>query len=163
MDFKNIDKKYRPVPFWSWNEKLNVAESLRQTALMDEAGMGGYFMHARGGLQTEYMGEEWFENVGACIDECNKRGMHAWAYDENGWPSGFGGGRVNGKGEKFWQKYLRVQPADADRSAIPEHRIIAENDKYCFFYEVNPFYVDTLDGETKPGRTKYHLFSRKED
>ncbi len=147
MDFKNIDKKYRPVPFWSWNEKLNVAESLRQTALMDEAGMGGYFMHARGGLQTEYMGEEWFENVGACIDECNKRGMHAWAYDENGWPSGFGGGKVNGKGEKYWQKYLRVQPADADRSAIPEHRIIAENEKYCFFYEVNPFYVDTLDGE----------------
>ena len=23
MNFKNIDKKYRPVPFWSWNEKLN--------------------------------------------------------------------------------------------------------------------------------------------
>ena len=67
MDFKNIDKKYRPVPFWSWNEKLNVSESLRQTALMDEVGIGGYFMHARGGLQTEYMGEEWFENIGACI------------------------------------------------------------------------------------------------
>ena len=60
MDFKNVDKKYRPVPFWSWNEKLSVDESLRQTGLMDEAGMGGYFMHARGGLQTEYMGEEWF-------------------------------------------------------------------------------------------------------
>ena len=71
MDFKNIDKKYRPVPFWSWNEKLNVPESLRQTELMDEVGIGGYFMHARGGLQTEYMGEEWFENIGACIEECN--------------------------------------------------------------------------------------------
>ena len=56
MDFKNIDKKYRPVPFWSWNEKLRAEESVRQTVLMDEAGIGGYFMHARGGLQTEYMG-----------------------------------------------------------------------------------------------------------
>ena len=147
MDFKNIDKKYRPVPFWSWNEKLSPEESVRQTVLMDEVGIGGYFMHARGGLQTEYMGEEWFDNVAACIDECNKRGMHAWAYDENGWPSGFGGGKVNGKGEKFWQKYLRVMPAEADRSEIPENRIIYVNDKYCFFYEVNPFYVDTLDGE----------------
>ena len=30
FDFKTIDKKYRPVPFWSWNEKLNVPETLRQ-------------------------------------------------------------------------------------------------------------------------------------
>lgn len=147
MDFKNIDKKYRPVPFWSWNEKLNVPESLRQTALMDEVGIGGYFMHARGGLQTEYMGEEWFENIGACIEECNKRGMHAWAYDENGWPSGFGGGKVNGKGEKYWQKYLRALPKDADRSHIEPHRIICESGDLCFYYDVNPFYVDTLDRE----------------
>ena len=38
MDFKNIDKKYRPVPFWSWNEKLNVPETLRQVGLMDDVG-----------------------------------------------------------------------------------------------------------------------------
>ena len=147
MDFKNVDKKYRPVPFWSWNEKLNVPETLRQTELMDEIGMGGYFMHARGGLQTEYMGEEWFENIAACIDECNQRGMHAWAYDENGWPSGFGGGKVTGKGEKYWQKYLRYMPADADRSQIPENRIIHISDEFCFYYDVNPFYVDTMDAE----------------
>ncbi len=147
MDFKNVDKKYRPVPFWSWNEKLSVDESLRQTKMMDEAGMGGYFMHARGGLQTEYMGEEWFENVKACIEECNKRGMHAWAYDENGWPSGFGGGKVNAKGEKYWQKYLRYMPVDADRTNVPENRIIYIDDEYCFYYDVNPFYVDTLSKE----------------
>ncbi len=147
MDFKNIDKKYRPVPFWSWNEKLNVDESIRQTAMMDEVGIGGYFMHARGGLQTEYMGEEWFDNIGACIEECNKRGMHAWAYDENGWPSGFGGGKVNGKGEKYWQKYLRVMAADADRSKVEPHRIIHVTDTHCFYYDVNQFYVDTLDAE----------------
>ena len=70
--------KYRPLPFWSWNEKLSVNDSLRQTKLMDEAGIGGYFMHARGGLQTEYMGDEWFRNVAACIDECNSRGMRPW-------------------------------------------------------------------------------------
>ena len=57
---KNPPKKYRPIPFWSWNEKLDAAETRRQIAMMDEAGIGGYFMHARGGLQTEYMGEEWF-------------------------------------------------------------------------------------------------------
>ena len=39
MDFKNVDKKYRPVPFWSWNEKLSVDESLRQTAPIPASSM----------------------------------------------------------------------------------------------------------------------------
>ena len=69
MDFKTVGNEYRPVPFWSWNEKLSVPESIRQVDLMADAGIGGFFMHARGGLQTEYMGNEWFENVGACIAE----------------------------------------------------------------------------------------------
>ena len=43
---------------------------------MNEAGLGGYFMHARGGLLTEYMGEEWFQNVSAAIDE-GKKMRHA--------------------------------------------------------------------------------------
>jgi hypothetical protein len=30
MDFKNIPMKYRPIPFWSWNEKLETEETKRQ-------------------------------------------------------------------------------------------------------------------------------------
>lgn len=142
MDFKNVDKKYRPVPFWSWNEKLNTAETRRQIGLMDDVGIGGFFMHARGGLQTEYMGEEWFENVTAAVDEANRRGMHAWAYDENGWPSGFGGGKVNGLGLKYQQKYLRMTDDQSPR----EHEI-CRCGGYVFYFDVNPFYVDTLDRE----------------
>ena len=90
MDFKFVPKQYRPIPFWSWNEKLNAEETGEQIRMMDEAGIGGFFMHARGGLQTPYMGEEWFDNVSAAVEEGRKRGMYPWAYDENGWPSGFG-------------------------------------------------------------------------
>ena len=108
MDFKQVDKKYRPIPFWSWNEKLDPKETARQVGIMDEAGIGGYFMHARGGLLTEYMGQEWFDNVKAATDEGAKRGMHSWAYDENGWPSGFGGGKVNGLGVEYQQKSLHT-------------------------------------------------------
>ena len=142
MDFKEIDKKYRPVPFWSWNEKLDADETRRQVKLMDEAGIGGYFMHARGGLQTEYMGKEWFDNVDAAADEGKKRGMHAWAYDENGWPSGFGNGIVNGKGIKYQQKYLRFEEGEKQTE-----RTICNCGGYHFYYDVNPFYVDVLDGE----------------
>ena len=53
---------------------------------MKKAGIGGFFMHARGGLTTEYLGEKWFEATEACIDEAKKQGTDAWCYDENGWP-----------------------------------------------------------------------------
>ena len=62
---------------------------------MNEAGIGGYFMHARGGLLTEYMGDEWFDNVDAACTEGERLGMRSWAYDENGWPSGFANGIVS--------------------------------------------------------------------
>ncbi|MBR5518470.1 MAG: hypothetical protein IKV86_05515 [Clostridia bacterium] len=142
MDFKYIDKKYRPVPFWSWNEKLETEETKRQVRIMDEAGMGGYFMHARGGLQTEYLGEEWFENVSATIEEGKKRGMYSWAYDENGWPSGFGAGIVNGMGVEYQQKYLRMEDTLEHKDTH-----ICEVDGKCFYYDINPFYVDTLDAK----------------
>ncbi len=142
MDFKNVPQNYRPIPFWSWNEKLNIEETREQIRKMNEAGMGGFFMHARGGLQTEYMSEEWFENVEASADEAEKNGMYAWAYDENGWPSGFGGGKVNGKGLNYQQKYLRYKEGEENHE-----RLIVNKDGFCFYYDVNPYYVDTLDLE----------------
>lgn len=143
MDFKTVDKKYRVVPFWSWNEKLDPKETRRQVALMDEAGVGGFFMHARGGLLTEYMGESWFKNVKAATEEANARGMHAWAYDENGWPSGFGGGRVNEAGVRYQQKNLgRCR----ESSPLPSGaKVLLTCDGYHYYYTVNPHYVDLLD------------------
>ena len=44
--------------------------------MMEAAGIGGFFMHARGGLQTPYMEEEWFENVTASVEEAEKLGVH---------------------------------------------------------------------------------------
>lgn len=140
MNFADVPKKYRPIPFWSWNEKLNCDETREQIRQMDEAGMGGFFMHARGGLQTSYMEEEWFDNVTASLEEGSMRGMRPWAYDENGWPSGFGNGLVNGLGVDYQQKYLRME----DCSNHPD-TWICRCGNHDFYYEVNPFYVDTLD------------------
>ena len=84
-------KEYQSIPFWSWNDKLEPERLRMQIREMKAAGIGGFFMHARGGLMTEYMSDEWFDCIKACIDEAEKQGMDAWAYDENGWPSGFAG------------------------------------------------------------------------
>ena len=87
-------REYRSIPFWSWNDKLETKKLVEQIKWMNEQGFGGYFMHARGGLTTEYLGGEWFEAIETCVDAGKKYKMQSWAYDENGWPSGFVGGKL---------------------------------------------------------------------
>lgn len=139
MGYTRTKDAYRPIPFWSWNEKLDVNETKRQVFKMHKAGIGGFFMHARGGLETEYMSDEWFLNVEAAIKAAEECDMSAWAYDENGWPSGFGNGVVNGKGIECQQKYLRISDTQ------PKENLICKCGEHWFYYEVNPFYADTLN------------------
>ncbi len=133
---------YRPLPFWSWNEKLNPAETKRQAHLMKEKGFGGYFMHARGGLETPYMGESWMENIAAGIEVAGEEGMAAWAYDENGWPSGVGDGIVCALGEDYCQKWLCIEEGEGHTP-----QTLINTDGYHLYYKVNPNYVDTLNIE----------------
>ena len=102
------------IPFWSWNDKLEPDELRRQINVMHELGMKGFFMHARGGLETEYLSEEWYEAIRTCVDEAEKLGMEAWSYDENGWPSGFAGGILL-KDKANWATFLKYET----RSAYP--------------------------------------------
>lgn len=119
-------KKYRPIPFWSWNDKLDKEELRSQVRWMKEQGFGGYFMHARSGLITDYLSDEWFDCIKACIDEGKKIGMDSWAYDENGWPSGFVGGKLLEQKENC-DKYLTYDIGAFNGSALVSYRI--ENDK----------------------------------
>ncbi len=89
-----MDNIYKPIPFWSWNDELDEQELVRQIDWMHENGIGGFFMHARGGLTTPYLGEKWFSCVEACLKRSKELGMECYAYDENGWPSGFAGGEL---------------------------------------------------------------------
>lgn len=65
---------HRPLPFWSWNDALNPQELRRQIRSMANSGVGGYFMHARSGLKTDYLESDWFDCIEAGIDEGKKTG-----------------------------------------------------------------------------------------
>ena len=93
-ELKCNSSKYRAEPFWAWNGKLDPDELRRQIRIMKRMGFGGFFMHSRVGLATPYLSDEWFECIGACVDEAKKLGMEAWLYDEDRWPSGAAGGLV---------------------------------------------------------------------
>jgi hypothetical protein len=104
--FQNPPKTYREAPFWSWNDDLDPQELVRQIGLMDEAGWGGFFMHSRVGLVTPYMGQQWLACIRACAEEARKRGMDAWLYDEDKWPSGFAGGLSVAANPSYRTQYL---------------------------------------------------------
>ncbi len=92
--FDHPGAEHRSLLFWAWNEKLDVEEIRRQIRLMKENGVGGFFMHSREGLETEYMGKEWMDCIRAAVDEARLLGLQAWLYDEDRWPSGTAGGTL---------------------------------------------------------------------
>ncbi|MGN0493697.1 MAG: hypothetical protein ACI4F7_08630 [Acutalibacteraceae bacterium] len=158
MNKKFQIRKRMVKPFWSWNDKLDKNELCRQINEMKNAGIEGFFMHARGGLTTEYMGEDWFDCIEACLDCADRLGMEAWAYDENGWPSGFANGEAPKKGVDFQQKMLKYALVE-NPETIPQNLIglyrtdngritqISVPQKNCIavYYSASPYYIDVFN------------------
>ena len=115
--FENIPNEYRSIPFWSWNSFLDESELVKQIEDMKAAGIGGFIMHARTGLKEEYLGEKWFSCIGACLKKARELKMDAWIYDENGWPSGFVGGKLL-ENEEFRARHLEYSEGEFDSSAF---------------------------------------------
>ena len=160
-DINGLAGAFGSLPFWSWNDELDPARLEEQIDQMHGAGIGGFFMHARGGLTTPYMGEKWMDCIRVCMDKAKALNMQAWAYDENGWPSGFADGAVPSAGEQYQQKYLVLEqigegerdssrdlayfsmPGDDPRNLV--YLDASELSAYCVKYEVNRYYIDALN------------------
>lgn len=92
--FKEPSAGFRQAPFWFWNHELNNETLDWQIDQMKEKGLGGFVMHARHGLITPYMGDDWFDAIRFCCKKAKQNGMMPWAYDERDWPSGPAAGDV---------------------------------------------------------------------
>jgi len=148
--FKNPGAPYRGKPFWAWNGKLEENELRRQVRVMHRMGLGGFFMHSRVGLATEYLSDEWFQMVEACVDEAGKLNMEAWLYDEDRWPSGAAGGLVTSD-PRFRRKELQMvvcDPKDArfDQRPLALFSAVIEGNKATHMQRVGPDW----DGKVKP-------------
>ena len=102
------DAVYRAAPFWSWNDDLKPRELLRQINLVKAGGWGGFFMHARVGRITEYLGKDWMRCTEACIKRAKQTRTIAYLYDEDRWPSGFAGGIVPRLSEDYHVRGLAL-------------------------------------------------------
>lgn len=134
--FLNPPAAYRAVPFYSLNDSLSAPELRRQIGLFHEAGYGGTFLHSRIGLLTPYLSAEWMEMMRVGTEALRARGMDAWYYDEDKWPSGFAGGLIPRMSADFRARcLLRVakgQPVEA-----PD-RVLCEDSRYKYIERVDP-------------------------
>ena len=151
---KQVETKYQCLPFWSWNDELEIEKLIQQIEWMHENGVGGFFMHARGGLKTEYLGEKWFNCIKVCSEKAEELGMHAYAYDENGWPSGFVGGKLLENIENH-DRYLTYAIGKYDEKALVSYDMTGAG-----LHRVDKLFerVRTLrilyGGHFKPGRDR---------
>lgn len=153
---KKKDIKATGLPFWSWNGDLTKEKLIEQIHWMKEKGYGGFFMHARAGLKVKYLSDEWFDCIRACCEEAKKLGMQAWAYDENGWPSGFVGGKLCDIKE-YRNHFLERTIGEFDEKATFHYQIVGDklfrNENKCDGEFVNVFdtesisYVDICNDE----------------
>ena len=133
---------YQSIPFWSWNNEMDETELVKQIEDMKSVGIGGFIMHARLGLKTEYLGEKWFSCIDACLKKAKELHMNAWVYDENGWPSGFVGG-------KMLENHQH-------RAQFLEYKVLDhfDNDAFCVFEKSDVGYHRNLG--TMDGIAEYH-------
>ncbi len=86
--------RYGVYPFWFWNGRMEEAEIIRQLDQMKRGNCRGAVIHARLGNRIEYLSSEWFSLVRCAAVHARKIGMKLWIYDEEGFPSGNAGGKV---------------------------------------------------------------------
>ncbi|MBQ8763506.1 MAG: hypothetical protein IJZ07_05325 [Clostridia bacterium] len=111
--FKNPTCEYRGTPFWAWNSDLKADELCRQIEIFKKMGLGGFHMHVRTGMSTNYLSDEFMALIKCCAEKADKEHMLAWLYDEDRWPSGAAGGLVT-KDEEYRARCLLMTTERCD-------------------------------------------------
>lgn len=88
------DTSFRTAAFWSWNADLQESELNQQLQDFAKAGLGGFIMHAREGLETPYLSQRWLELAVKSAQQGRRYGLKPFIYDDEKWPSGMAGGKV---------------------------------------------------------------------
>ena len=86
--FLDPSRDYSAMPFWFWNGKMEGPKIQEEIRNMIEQHVYGAFLHARDGLETPYHSEEWWQAIGAGLEQSKRSGFSFNFVDEYDWPSG---------------------------------------------------------------------------
>jgi hypothetical protein len=153
-EFKSPSKEYTTAPFMVWNYKITKEEIDHYLNEFKKQGSLQVFVHPRPGLITEYLSDEWFDLFKYTVDKGKELGMNIWIYDENSYPSGFGGGNVPDQMPESWNQGQGLKMSEFE--TLPD-----TSDKYYLGLKLeNGKYVNiTSTIKNKKGKTgKYFLF-----
>lgn len=62
------------LSFWSWNSLIRTEEISRQLTEFADGYFDGVIIHARAGLETAYLSEDWFNAFGFAVSEAERLG-----------------------------------------------------------------------------------------
>lgn len=160
--FENPDKEYRGAPFWAWNCVLRREELLWQIDRLKEMGFGGFFMHTRCGMNTEYLGKEFMELIKACDEHAKQTDMLAYLYDEDRWASGAAGGYVT-ENKKYRNKFLEFTTENpetfiANRSSEQRDPVYLTSFDVVLDKDGNLVGYERIDASAKAKGVKWHVF-----
>ncbi len=145
-DFKNPPKEYSIVPFWFWNDDLNKEHLKWQIDEMFQKNIYEFIIHARKGLEVEYLSESWFDKIGFILEKAREKGMKVWIYDEDNFPSGYAGGRVLQINPDYCGKHLKMEKRflhDLLNEDVSAHSYDSKAEKVvCILAEEDNKYID---------------------
>lgn len=107
--FLNPGAEYRTAPLWVWNSDMTEQEIEKMLQELKDHGFGGAFVHPRPGMKVSYLDESFFKVWKKALETAKKMGLKLNIYDENSYPSGFGGGHVSSELPDCLSESVRYQ------------------------------------------------------
>lgn len=100
-NFKNPPEQYKPMPFWHINGELTTEGIRQQMKDAKDVGFSGVALlplaeksATRPGTSPTFLSEEYFARYQDMIDVAEELGMEIILYDDNDFPSGMAGGKM---------------------------------------------------------------------
>ena len=98
IDLATQDTLFSPAFFWMWNDKLDVDALCAQLEDMHAHGLRNVCIHpfpkgfrpgsCPSAMEPDYLTPGFLDAFAAVVRRAAELGMHAYLYDEGGWPSG---------------------------------------------------------------------------
>ena len=154
--FKNPGRKYGSAPLWVWNTDVDSATITRMLKEFKQNAFGGVFIHPRPGLITPYLSKQWLDLCSFTLKEAKKNDLDVWIYDEDSYPSGFGGGHVP---DEMPESYNQGQMLQLQKAAtLPDSAALYY---LCLKKENGRFTDITKNLEAEKGKTGDYYFFKK--
>ncbi|WP_167607160.1 glycosyl hydrolase [Maribellus sediminis] len=136
--------EFRSHPFYSINDSLTEEEIAWQIKDFKNAGFGGFYLHSRSGLITDFLGDDWWKVMQAAVDAANESCLRCMFYDEDKWPSGYAGGIIPRMSKDYRAKCLAKLDKKTKLPAGAE--IIASDSLYNYVLYTAQFGYDIFNG-----------------